>query len=96
MTRGGSRVTVRHGRQRDFGSSARDAIYYARAFEAPKPGINGGNVRCERDASGACQSVQLCAASGDPYDDCLAEIRPRAWSSPIYTDFGPEGASASR
>lgn len=67
----------------EYGASARDAVYYARAFEPEKPTINGDNLRCERDESGACVAVELCL---DPDDDCLAPVAPRAWSSPIWLD----------
>ncbi len=66
----------------DFASSARDALYYARAFEEPAPGINAGGARCERNADGECMKVKLCGP--DPKDDCLAAREPRAWSSPIW------------
>jgi hypothetical protein len=66
----------------------RDAVYYARAFEASKPGINAGNVRCERGPDGECTSVQLCPGPEGQEDDCLASHEPRAWSSPIFVDFG--------
>jgi hypothetical protein len=73
----------------EFASSARGAVYYARAHEVPAPAINADGVRCERDAEGACVSVNLCGP--DPTDDCLGEHEPRAWSSPIWVD--PLGAS---
>ena len=67
----------------DFPASGRTAAYYVRAYEAPAPGVNAGNVRCDRDENGRCLAVDLC----DPDDgDCLAEHEPRAWSSPIWVD----------
>ena len=73
----------------DFGRDGRDALYYVRAFEAPKPTINAGNLRCERDAEGNCLAVHPCPEDGRE-DDCLAPSEPRAWSSPIFADFaGP-------
>ncbi|MGH0030125.1 MAG: DUF3604 domain-containing protein [Myxococcota bacterium] len=81
----------------EFRSAGRDALYYARVFEAPKPGINGDGLRCKRDSAGRCTEVQVCGASGDPWGDCLGEIQPRAWSSPIYTDFeAPEQIARTR
>ncbi|MDJ0865023.1 MAG: DUF3604 domain-containing protein [Myxococcota bacterium] len=70
----------------EFAGSAREAVYYVRAFEAPKPGINAGNLRCERDADGRCTGVKLCPGPDGAADACLAEHEPRAWSSPIYLD----------
>jgi hypothetical protein len=68
----------------DYAGAARDALYYVRAFEATAPAINAGGVRCSDDASGACESVDLCSQPGD---DCLAPHEPRAWSSPIFVDW---------
>jgi hypothetical protein len=65
----------------EFASSARGAVYYARAHEAPAPAINAGGVRCTDDE---CQEVNLCGP--DETDDCLGEHEPRAWSSPIWID----------
>jgi len=72
----------------EFPDLERDVLYYARAFEAPKPGINAGNLRCERDADGNCVRVNPCPGPEGNADDCLAPHEPRAWSSPIYVDFG--------
>ncbi|MDH3685653.1 MAG: DUF3604 domain-containing protein [Myxococcales bacterium] len=71
----------------EFASSARGAVYYARAHEAPAPAINADGVRC---SDSECQAVSLCGP--DPADDCLGEHEPRAWSSPIWVDA--PGASA--
>ena len=69
----------------DYAEGGRDTVYYVRAFEEEKPGVNAGSVRCERDAAGRCTKVDLCG--GDPTDDCLAPHEPRAWSSPIWVDW---------
>ena len=70
-----------------FGSGSRDSVYYARAIEAPAPTINAGGLRCARDESGACVRPRPCDEVEDA-DDCLEEIEPRAWSSPIFVDHG--------
>ena len=70
----------------DFPESGRDTLYYARVFEEPKPGINAGNLRCERDAEGNCVDVNPCPGPEGDSDDCLAPHEPRAWSSPIWID----------
>jgi len=76
----------------DYAELGRDTVYYARAHEAPAPGINAGNLRCERDADGACTDVTLC---GDgPEDLCLSEHEPRAWSSPIFVDWADPALAA--
>ncbi len=72
----------------EFSSSDRDTVYYVRAIQEPSPTVNGANLRCEQDASGACIAVEPCRA-GDPTsrdDDCLADAEERAWSSPIFVD----------
>ena len=76
----------------DFAAGGRDAVYYARAYEVPIPGINAGGVNCERDAEGDCLSVRLCPGPDGIADECLAEYEPRAWSSPIFVDHGSSAA----
>ncbi|MDJ0847592.1 MAG: DUF3604 domain-containing protein [Myxococcota bacterium] len=81
----------------EFARSGRPAVYYARAFEEPKPGINAGNLRCTRDAEGNCVEVNACPGPAGRDDDCLAPHEPRAWSSPIYVDpVGPAAEIAGR
>ncbi len=68
----------------------RDAVYYVRAIQAPSPTINGTNLRCEFDEQGQCIAVNPCSfASGVSQDeDCQAPASERAWSSPIFVDYG--------
>jgi hypothetical protein len=73
----------------DFSPGGRDTLYYVRALEEPAPGVNADGVGCRRDAAGECVEVALCG-SGPPSEECLAAHEPRAWSSPIFVDFGPE------
>jgi len=70
----------------DFVADGRESIYYVRAIEAPGLAVNAGNLRCTRDADGACLEVDRCALPGTEDDDCLAETEERAWSSPIHVD----------
>jgi hypothetical protein len=72
----------------NFAEQGRDAVYYARVFETPIQGVNGDNLRCERDAEGNCTKVTLCPGDEGDADQCLGEKEPRAWSSPIFVDFG--------
>jgi hypothetical protein len=74
----------------EFAELERDVVYYVRAFEAPRPAINAGNLRCERDSAGNCVKVNLCPGPEGDADDCLAPHEPRAWSSPIYVDYGDD------
>ena len=74
----------------EFPDLERDVVYYARVFEAPEPAINAGDLRCERDAEGNCLKVNLCPGPDGDADDCLAPREPRAWSSPIYVDYGSD------
>jgi len=76
-----------------FGREARDSVYYVRAIEAPRPAINAGGLRCERDERGDCIRTRACDEVSDT-DDCLEEIEPRAWSSPIFVDYGEYERSA--
>jgi hypothetical protein len=71
----------------EFAADGRDAVYYARVFETPIQGVNGDNLRCERDAAGNCTKVTLCPGDEGDADQCLGEKEPRAWSSPIFVDF---------
>jgi hypothetical protein len=73
----------------DFAAAGRDALYYVRAIQEPSPTINADQLRCQRDATGACLSVRPCfgGPETDYQDDCLAAREERAWSSPIYLEF---------
>ena len=53
--------------------------------------MNGDNLRCERNAAGSCVEARPCYGDYrvDASDDCLAEVEERAWSSPIFLDYGP-------
>ena len=78
----------------DFAPAGRDAVYYARAVEAPSLQINADNLRCTRDEAGRCTSVNACRGGAD--DDCLGEDEERAWSSPIFVDHPASRASGGR
>jgi hypothetical protein len=65
----------------------RETVYYVRALQEPTPAVNGDPMRCERDEQGRCVAARACSAAGprfDASDDCLADVRERAWSSPIF------------
>jgi Protein of unknown function (DUF3604) len=85
----GDNCTVRFS-DPDFVSAGRDAVYYVRALQDATAMINGANLRCERDATGQCTAVNPCrAVPPTAYtDDCLADAQERAWSSPIFVDYG--------
>ncbi len=72
----------------DFAAGSRDALYYARAIQEPRPTINGDPLRCERDEEGNCVKPKLCYGdwrTGD--EDCTSMKDVRAWSSPIYLSY---------
>ncbi len=73
----------------EFASAARDAVYYARAIEAPDLMVHGSNpMGCRYDENGTCVEIDSCDGDAPYEDDCLSEAEPRAWSSPIFVDFG--------
>lgn len=79
----------------EFLQEARETVYYVRALQEPTEAVNGDPMRCERDAEGNCVQGNLCPATGpdsDPDDPCLALVRERAWSSPIFVR--PEASNA--
>jgi hypothetical protein len=79
----------------EYPIAGRDTLYYVRAIQEASPTVNGAQLRCEADETGPCSAVSPCF--GDPRtdyeDDCLAEAEERAWSSPIFLEFGtPRGS----
>ena len=74
----------------DYSSSNRDTIYYVRAIQESSPVVNGGNLRCTFNEQGECIKVNICYGDSrtDKDDDCLTLSEERAWSSPIYINFG--------
>ncbi len=74
----------------DFAMHRRDTVYYVRAIEEPSAAVNGDPLRCEYDERGQCVKVNLCYGSyrTGRDDDCLSEVEERAWSSPIFVDYG--------
>ena len=75
-------------RDDEFPGSRRDAVYYVRAVEVPSMAVGARPLVCERDAVGRCARVVSHCASRPDDDDCLAETEERAWSSPIFIDYG--------
>ena len=75
-----------------FGEEGREAVYYARVLEKPIPTINAENLRAEFDEMGEVENTSACRGDyrTDESDDCLANEYPRAWSSPIFVNYGPE------
>jgi uncharacterized protein DUF3604 len=83
---------VAHFEDADFG--ARDTVYYARALQTATPAINGANLRTRYDADGNAIGVEPCHVGWQaaPGDECLAPVRERAWSSPIFLDVSRSSA----
>ncbi len=69
-----------------FAAGGREVIYYARVLQEPTPAVNGGGLRCVRDADGSCVEARPCYSDPrtPPDDDCLADVAERAWASPIF------------
>jgi len=73
----------------EYESQGRDTVYYARAIEAEDDLIHGSNpLGCEFDEDGECVSIDPCGGMTVKTDDCLSRAEPRAWSSPIYLNYG--------
>jgi hypothetical protein len=73
----------------EFTQDRRDTVYYARAIEAPDQLIHGSNpLGCTYDDEGGCVEIDPCGSASPASDDCLSEGEPRAWSSPIFVDYG--------
>ena len=89
---GGTTCTVRF-HDPEFAAGQRDALYYVRAIQQASPTVNGAQLRCEQDETGQCVKVDPCSVSGATAyeDDCLAAAQERAWSSPIFVDYGSIG-----
>ncbi len=73
-----------------FENLSRDSIYYVRAIQEASPVVNAGNLRCAYNEKGECIKVNICYGDSrtDRDDDCLSLSEERAWSSPIYVNFG--------
>ena len=64
----------------------RDALYYARAIEAPSLAVAADPLGCRRDENGRCVQVDPCFGRPN-HDECLSQTEERAWSSPIFVDY---------
>ena len=69
-----------------FASGERDALYYVRAIEEPSLAVNGALLDCTYDEIGDCVAINPTPQSVE--DDRLAPIEERAWSSPIFVNYG--------
>ncbi len=79
-----------------FSGDGRDALYYARAIQEPRPTINGEPIKCERDEEGNCIKATLCRGDyrTSVDEECLSDNDVRAWSSPIYLNYRASVASS--
>jgi hypothetical protein len=69
----------------DFAQSGRDAVYYVRALQEETPAINGSPLSTEFDAAGNAVATRVCYGPGTEHG-CPAQVRERAWSSPIFVN----------
>ncbi len=69
---------------------SRDTVYYVRAIEEDTPTINGRNLRTTFDRDGRAVDITPCYGDfkTEAEDQCLSLVGQRAWSSPIYVDYG--------
>ena len=58
-----------------------------RAIETPSDAVAADALGCTRGDDGRCLTVDTCKDRPDD-DDCLAETEERAWSSPIFVEYG--------
>lgn len=74
----------------EFVADGRDALYYARAVQQPSYAVNADNLRCDSNERGECTTIRPCYGDfrTEIRDDCLSLNEERAWSSPIFVDFG--------
>ncbi len=82
-----------------YAASGRPATYYVRVVQEAQPTVNGGDLRCERDADGQCIKVDICSgnhAERDVSDECMAPKVEKAWSSPIYLEPASKRVLANR
>ena len=77
---------------RDFAQGQRDALYYVRAIEEPSLAVNGALLDCTYNKAGDCVAINPAPKSVE--DDRLAPIEERAWSSPIFVNYGRAGYGA--
>ena len=76
----------------EYLAAGRDALYYARAIEAPSGAVAADPLGCRYDESGRCVEIQPCF--GRPAsDECLSETEERAWSSPIFVNQMQDGGA---
>lgn len=73
----------------DYVSGGRSALYYARVIQEAESLINGDPFGCEYDEAGVCVQRNYCIGSNAKLEnDCLGTVEPRAWTSPIFLQYG--------
>lgn len=76
----------------EYASSGRSTLYYARVLQEAEPLIAGDPFGCEYDEEGLCIKRNYCVGTNaTPDNNCLAEAQPRAWTSPIFIEYGQGG-----
>lgn len=73
----------------EFSGAKRLTAYYVRAIQEPTPQINAAGLRCTLNREGECMSIKPCFAGyRGKGDSCADSGEERAWSSPIYVEWG--------
>jgi Protein of unknown function (DUF3604) len=71
-----------------FAQDQRDSVYYVRALQEPTDMINGQPFEClKQSTEGQCLEYRHCNVN-NPGDNCIGSNQERAWSSPIFVDYG--------
>ncbi len=73
----------------DYEVGGRSTLYYARVIQETESLIVGDPFGCEYNEAGECIKRNYCIGeNAKPDNNCLSEAEPRAWTSPIFVEFG--------
>jgi hypothetical protein len=79
----------------EYARNGQDSLYYVRAIENPAPTVDADPLGCAGSPEGDCPTPAPCFERPDD-DDCLFPSEARAWSSPIFLEFGRTATAPPR